>query len=472
MRRVLQTCYCARGSQRAHATDHVRYKKKLIPTPTLPLKKKIVTDDFNLTIDNDHDYLADPSRSYLYTEHIIPYIGGFIVKKLLKSLKCEECLLALVSTKFPGLISFKDKGGLVYPSGDVINICLSAEKIFKKEILRGLSFFAEKNIVIKLIKPILKSCYSIFMSDHFKNQPLHRLTHATQMKLREKGKVEASRIVKDLTKSPRRARKYAAAMKSTLEEEQDKIMKLKHLRALFMYTEAGLTQAQYEIVRDTNPSFYPCYTILQKLKKECYPTIHRVTETCAEVTVQNLMDHTAQRLILHLGEGAVEQLTELEKQSLILISKWGCDGSQQMTYKMKFENEADSDANIFQTSMVPLQLVYGQDKKILWQNPVPSSPRYCRPIRIRFVKETIDIINEEIDYIKSQVASLNESEVQGLSVKHKMLFTMVDGKVCLVVKRSAGYMTAPIRACDWCASRCLPRTPRLRSVRSQLHLRA
>ncbi|KAL4705530.1 hypothetical protein ACJJTC_005362, partial [Scirpophaga incertulas] len=267
-------------------------------------------------------------------------------------------------------------------------------------------------------------------TEELRTSNIDELTYATQMKLREKGKVEASRIVKDLTKSPRRARKYAAAMKkSTLEEEQDKIMKLKHFRALFMYTEAGLTQAQYEIVRDTNPSFYPCYTILQKLKKECYPTIHRVTETCAEVTVQNLMDHTAQRLILHLGEGAVEQLTELEKQSLILISKWGCDGSQQMTYKMKFENEADSDANIFQTSMVPLQLVYGQDKKILWQNPVPSSPRYCRPIRIRFVKETIDIINEEIDYIKSQVASLNESEVQGLSVKHKMLFTMVDGKV-------------------------------------------
>lgn len=51
------------------------------------------------------------------------------------------------------------------------------------------------------------------------------------------------------------------------------------------------------------------------------------------------MDHTAQRLILHLGE-AVEQLSELEKQSVVLISKWGCDGSQQMQYKIKFENEA------------------------------------------------------------------------------------------------------------------------------------
>ncbi|PZC78080.1 hypothetical protein B5X24_HaOG202615 [Helicoverpa armigera] len=250
------------------------------------------------------------------------------------------------------------------------------------------------------------------------------------MKLRETGKVDASKIVKDLTKSPRRARKYAVAMKkSTCEEDQEKSKRLAHSRALFMFVEAGLTQAQYEVVRETNPSFYPCYSILKKLKKECYPEIHRVTETCAEVQVQNLMDHTAQRLILHLVE-AVEQLSEAEKQSLVLISKWGCDGSQQMQYKMKFENEADSDANIFQSSMVPLQLIYGPERKILWQNPTPSSPRYCRPIRIRFIKETTDVTNEEIDYIKSQITALTKSEVNGFSIKHKMLFTMIDGKVC------------------------------------------
>lgn len=85
-----------------------------------------------------------------------------------------------------------------------------------------------------------------------------------------------------------------------------------------MYTEAGLTQAQYEILRETNPRFCPCYSILQKLKKECSPEIHRVTETYAEVTVQNIMDHTAQRLILQLGE-VVELLSELETQSLVFI---------------------------------------------------------------------------------------------------------------------------------------------------------
>ncbi|XP_063361402.1 uncharacterized protein LOC134650378 [Cydia amplana] len=111
------------------------------------------------------------------------------------------------------------------------------------------------------------------------------LTFATQMKLRETGKLEASKVVKDLTKSPRRAKKYITALKKntvTCEDDQEKLNNLTHLRALFMYTEAGLTQAQYEIVRETNPSYYPCYSILQKCKKECYPEIHRVTETCAE----------------------------------------------------------------------------------------------------------------------------------------------------------------------------------------------
>lgn len=258
---------------------------------------------------------------------------------------------------------------------------------------------------------------------------MDELTYAAQMKLRESGKVDASKVVKDLTKSPRRGTKYVKAFKKS-KEEQEKSRQLSPLRALSMFTEAGLTKAQYEIIREMNKNFFPCYSVLQKLKKDCYPEIHRVTDTSAEIQVQKLMDHTAKRLILHLKE-AVDCLNENERQSLILISKWGCDGSQQMQYKMKFMNEADSDANVFQSSVVPLQLVYGPEKRILWQNPKPSSPRYCRPMRIRFVKETNDITNEEINYIKGQVTALSSTEIDNnISIKHKMLFTMVDGKVC------------------------------------------
>ncbi|KAL4702208.1 hypothetical protein ACJJTC_012340 [Scirpophaga incertulas] len=38
-----------------------------------------------------------------------------------------------------------------------------------------------------------------------KSKDLAELTYATQMKLRQAGKIEASKVVKDLTKSPRRA---------------------------------------------------------------------------------------------------------------------------------------------------------------------------------------------------------------------------------------------------------------------------
>ena len=73
---------------------------------------------------------------------------------------------------------------------------------------------------------------------------LNQLTYATQMKLRESGKVQASRVVKNLTKSPSRAEKYLTAIKKSEDAEPSQ---LSPLQALSMFTEAGLTTAQYEM---------------------------------------------------------------------------------------------------------------------------------------------------------------------------------------------------------------------------------
>lgn len=107
-----------------------------------------------------------------------------------------------------------------------------------------------------------------------------------------------------------------------------------------------------------------------------------------------------------------------------------------MQYKQKFQNKEDSDINIFQSSLVPLRLIISNiddQKKLVWQNSIPSSPRYCRPIRIRFVHETNDITNKEIEYITNQVQNLKKTEVSipdgFLHIKHIMIPTMVDGKV-------------------------------------------
>ncbi|GBP16519.1 hypothetical protein EVAR_91338_1 [Eumeta japonica] len=69
--------------------------------------------------------------------------------------------------------------------------------------------------------------------------------------------------------------------------------------------------------------------------------------------MQDLMDHTAKRLLESLPENEVEILPE----KLTLISKWGCDGSSgQSVYKQRISsNDATiSDGNMFMASVVPL----------------------------------------------------------------------------------------------------------------------
>lgn len=260
------------------------------------------------------------------------------------------------------------------------------------------------------------------------------LTFATHVKLRCEGKADASNVIKNLTKSPTRAKKYRKAL---IESQKEQNQQLTPVEALSMFVEAGLSRKQYEIIRSfKNKKSYPCYTILQKAKKDCYPVqeSYRITATCAEVNLQDVLNHTASRLLLSLTE-VVQHLDDEERNSLILMYKWGCDGSQQTMFKQTFENNSDSDANIFQSSFVPLQLSCGQEKKLIWQNPLPSSPRYCRPIRIRFVKETADITKDEISYIENKINLLEPTQItqqisKTFTVKHVMMFTMVDAKVC------------------------------------------
>lgn len=52
--------------------------------------------------------------------------------------------------------------------------------------------------------------------------------------------------------------------------------------------------------------------------------------------------------------------------------------------------QIENDENIFLTSLVPLRLE-SSDNVIIWQNPQPSSTRFCSPIRLTFVHETKEV---------------------------------------------------------------------------------
>lgn len=279
------------------------------------------------------------------------------------------------------------------------------------------------------------------------------LSYATQMSLRHSGQLDAAKVVKDVTsKSPTRASKYRKSIEKVSEKTLSKEA------ALSLFVEQKLTKSQYQGLRnislENHCSLYPPYRVISEAKNECYPskTDIIITESSAEVKLQALLNHTVTRILLTQGD-VIKSLTPDNVNDLKLICKWGCDGSSgQSVYKQKFENtdreESKSDANIFFTSIVPLQLISLNEKTkqkiIIWKNPRSSSPRFCRPLRIQFIHETTEIAVKEKEYIEAQAEELVpfQTIIDGkeINVSFQLAFTMIDGKICNAITETSSTM--------------------------------
>ena len=105
--------------------------------------------------------------------------------------------------------------------------------------------------------------------------------------------------------------------------------------------------------------------------------------------------------------------------------------------------------------MVPIQMFCQEDrvKTIIWQNPAPSSTRYCRPIKLVFAKETTDLIKLEVDLIAEQINALAPIEIHEeefhVTIKPVFLLTMVDGKVCTALSP----VTSSSQTCYICGAK-------------------
>lgn len=76
----------------------------------------------------------DESPSSSLMSQIVGYISGFVVSKLVKKLKCNQCkknLCAKEKQFFHKLIDLRDMGGLFYASADVYNICMKTESVIR-----------------------------------------------------------------------------------------------------------------------------------------------------------------------------------------------------------------------------------------------------------------------------------------------------------------------------------------------------
>jgi hypothetical protein len=60
-----------------------------------------------------------------------------VTRKLSHSLNCEDCLSFLFGSEenlIGSFLDFKNRGGLSYPSDDVIAVCVKSEKLLKLQI--------------------------------------------------------------------------------------------------------------------------------------------------------------------------------------------------------------------------------------------------------------------------------------------------------------------------------------------------
>lgn len=285
-------------------------------------------------------------------------------------------------------------------------------------------------------------------TENIRQSSFEELSYATHMKLRAEGKVEAAKIVKDISSSsPSKAKKYRSSLELIPE------VTLSADEAVSLIMEQKLSRSQYQGLRNLSVKkkckLYPSYKLVLKAKRDCYPEKNSISicETSAEVKLQSLLNHTINR-ILKIQMDVIKTLTREQLSNLNLICKWGCDGSSGLSmYKQKFsdDDESKSDASIFFTSLVPLQLISidknTSEKIIVWKNPRPSSPRFCRPIKIEFLHETTEATVKQTENIKEQASKLipfnTVLDGKDITVNYELALTMIDGKVCNAITGTA-----------------------------------
>lgn len=271
------------------------------------------------------------------------------------------------------------------------------------------------------------------------------LAFATKVHLKEQGEGKASELVNEaVLTTPTRAEKILRIWKSS--KSQLQVKPYDENEAISLIIEGNLSQRQYKLIRtqakERHANIYPSYNRILKSKERCYPGKESMvfSESLAEVQLQSLLDHTTWRIV-ELQDPVLVTLNNLQPDKFVLLSKWGCDGSSgQSEYKQRFSDQNLSDSHVFLSSLVPIQLYYTieGEKIIIWQNPRPSSPRYCRPIRMQWKKETKALSIDEKMYVENQVLSLQPtvattSAGQDIRITHQLHMTMIDGKICSAI---------------------------------------
>lgn len=118
-----------------------------------------------------------------------------------------------------------------------------------------------------------------------------------------------------------------------------------------MCVEAKLTRHQYNTICKFCENRFPSHKQIQVERKECSRIKEsiEITNTSAQFKLQYLLKHIATRFLQVLRDVLQVQKPK-SKQNLILVYKWGMDGSAQSEYKRRFSDPNLKDAYILISS--------------------------------------------------------------------------------------------------------------------------
>jgi hypothetical protein len=121
------------------------------------------------------------------------------------------------------------------------------------------------------------------------------------MSLQETGNVAASKLLHEAAETtPKRASKISLVWKKEKTVRKTKVYS--DVEVISLLVEAQLSKHQYNTIRlqakTKGCNIYPSYNKVRATKEHCYRDSTIITEDECEVKIQQLLDHTAKRLLL------------------------------------------------------------------------------------------------------------------------------------------------------------------------------
>lgn len=277
------------------------------------------------------------------------------------------------------------------------------------------------------------------------------IIQAAEIVARKEKKTDLVAVLQEINRSPTRP----AEIRKKIGSPEKQPQKYTPEEALELILNSNLSKQTYLDLRQgalrRNCDIYPDYKRIWKCKSACRPQGITVTDIVAEVPLRNLLEHTVQRLI-RLQEQVIEQhmesMTEKEMNTELICS-YGFDGSSgHSMYKQGYSTSGShSDASLFATTLIPLRLQ--TESVILWNNRTPQSIRFCRPIKLEYVKETSVHILREKSNLDKEIENLQEFKIslangKIINVKYNLRMTLIDGKVLNVLTNTKSSQSCPI----------------------------